>query len=34
VYFENESDAQLALAAFRSHAIDGVVAEVRTFCGD
>ena len=34
VYFETESDSQLALAAFRSHGIDGVVAEVRTFCMD
>ena len=34
VYFETESDAQLALAAFRSHAIDGVVAVVETFCLD
>ncbi len=34
VYLENESDAQLALVAFRSHGIDGVVVEVMTFCFD
>ena len=34
VYFETESDAQLALAAFASHGIDSVVAQVRTFCLD
>ena len=34
VYFETESDADLALAAFRAHGIDGVVAEVTTYCLD
>ncbi len=34
VYFETEEDAALAAAAFAARGVDGVVAEVRTFCLD
>lgn len=34
VYFETEVDAEAAAAAFAARGIDGVVAEVRTFCLD
>lgn len=34
VYFETEEDAEAAAAAFAARGIDGVVAEVRTFCLD
>ncbi len=34
VYFETESDARAAAAAFQARGVDGVVAEVQTFCLD
>lgn len=34
VYFETKEDAELAAAAFAARGVDGVVAEVRTFCLD
>jgi hypothetical protein len=34
VYFTDEATAQLALAAFQARAVNGVVAQVQTFCLD
>lgn len=34
VYFENEEDAEMAATAFAARGVDGVVAEVRTYCLD
>lgn len=34
VYFETEADARAAAVAFAARGVDGVVAEVRTFCLD
>ena len=34
VYFETEEDAEMAAEAFAARGVDGVVAEVRTFCLD
>jgi len=34
VYFDTEGDAEAAAAAFAARGVDGVVAEVRTYCLD
>jgi hypothetical protein len=34
VYFDNEANARAAAVAFGARGVDGVVAEVRTFCLD